>query len=91
MVKIDFDEKFKRTVSKIKDGLIKERIDKLIVKIIARPTIGKPMRNNRKGTREVYLSPYRLSYAYDRNNDTIIILAIFLSNSENKHIKIGNF
>ena len=70
MVKIDFDEHFKRTVSKIKDFSIRERIEKLIIKIKNNPRIGKPMRHNRKETREVYLPLFRLSYAYNRNSDT---------------------
>ena len=77
MVKIDFDERFKRTLSKIKDSSIKERIEKLLIKIRNNPQIGKPMKHNRKGTREVYLPPFRLSYAYNRNNETIIILDLY--------------
>lgn len=37
---------------------------KLMDKIRAVPEIGKPMRNARKGTREVYLPPFRISYSY---------------------------
>ena len=77
MVKIDFDERFKKTISKIKDSVIKERIEKLIIKIKNNPQVGKPMKHNRKGTREVYLSPFRLSYAYNRDSDTIIILDFY--------------
>ena len=77
MVKIDFDEHFKRTISKIKDSSIKERIKKLIIKIKNNPQVGKPMKHNRKGTREVYLPPFRLSYAYNKNSDTIIILDFY--------------
>lgn len=77
MVKIDFDEHFKRTISKIKDSSIKERIEKLVIKIINNPQIGKPMKHNRKGTREVYLPPFRLSYAYNKTTDTIIVLDLY--------------
>lgn len=77
MVKIDFDERFKKTISKIKDSLIKERIEKLVIKIRNNPQIRKPMKHNRKGTREVYLTPFRFSYAYDRNRNTIIILDFY--------------
>ncbi|MEK6824048.1 MAG: type II toxin-antitoxin system RelE/ParE family toxin [Nanoarchaeota archaeon] len=77
MVRIDFDENFKRTVSKIKDNSIRERIEKLLIKIRDNPEIGKPMRHNRKGTREVYLSPFRLSYAYNKANDIIVILDLY--------------
>ena len=77
MVKIEFDEHFKRAISKIKDSSIKGRIEKLIIKIKNNPAIGKPMKHNRKGTREVYLTPFRLSYAYNKNSDTIIILEFY--------------
>jgi mRNA-degrading endonuclease RelE of RelBE toxin-antitoxin system len=77
MVKIDFDENFKRTISKIKDSLIIERVQKLILKIKENPEIGKPMRHNRKGTREVYLHPFRLSYAYNKTEDVLIILDFY--------------
>ncbi|MBI2631574.1 type II toxin-antitoxin system RelE/ParE family toxin [Candidatus Pacearchaeota archaeon] len=77
MVKIDFDEHFKRTVSKIKNFSIKDRIEKLIIKIKNNLQVGKPMKHNRKGTREVYLQPFRLSYAFNKNNDTIVILDFY--------------
>jgi len=77
MVKVDFDESFRRTVSKIKDASIKGRIEKLIRKIIDNPEIGKPMRHNRKGTREIYLLPFRLSYSYNKANDVIVILDFY--------------
>ena len=77
MVKIDFDDNFKKTIFKLKDNSIKERIKKLIIKISNNPEIGKPMRHNRKGTREVYLPPFRLSYAYDKINDIIVILDLY--------------
>ena len=37
-----------------------ERAEKLIIKIMNNPEVGKPMRFDRKGTREVYLPPLRL-------------------------------
>ena len=77
MVRVDFDEHFKRAISKIKDASIKERIEKLIFKIKNNPEIGKPMKHNRKGTRELYLPPFRLSYAYDKTNNVIIILNFY--------------
>ncbi|MEK6850318.1 MAG: type II toxin-antitoxin system RelE/ParE family toxin [Nanoarchaeota archaeon] len=77
MVKIDFDENFKRTVSKIKDMSVKSRIEKLLFKIKDNPEIGKPMKHNRKGTRELYLPPFRLSYAHDKNNGIVVILDLY--------------
>ena len=77
MVKIDFDEQFKRTVSKIKEVSIKDRILKLINKIEENPEIGKPMKHNRKGTRELYLPPFRLSYAYNKTDNIVVILDFY--------------
>ncbi|MEK6847063.1 MAG: type II toxin-antitoxin system RelE/ParE family toxin [Nanoarchaeota archaeon] len=77
MVRIDFDEHFKKVVSKIKDKSITNRIEKLLIKIKNNPEIGKPMRNLRKGTREVYLQQFRLSYAYNRVNEIVVILDFY--------------
>jgi len=77
MVNVDYDSKFKEILSKIKDELFRIKIEKQIKKIINNPEVGKPMRNVRKGTREVYIQPYRLSYAYLKNENLIIFLDIY--------------
>ena len=77
MVKVEFDERFMRAVSKIKDASVRERVEKLLFKIRDNPEIGKPMRHNRKDTRELYLAPFRLSYAYDRVRDVVIMLDLY--------------
>jgi len=77
MVKILFDENFKKTFSKIKDSLLKRRIINQIEKIRKNPQIGKPMRFSRKGTRELYLSPFRLSYKLIIEEETIEILDLY--------------
>ena len=77
MVKIDYKPAFKHFFNKIKDKLSKEKIIKQIEKIILNPEVGKPMKNIRKGTRELYINPYRLSYAYLSNEDKIIILDLY--------------
>ena len=46
-----------------------------ILKIINSPEIGKPMRYSRKGTREVYVLHFRLSYYY--LDDKIIFLDLY--------------
>ena len=69
-------DKFKGIKSKLdKSYLI--RLEKLIRKIIENPEIGKPMRHERKDTREIYLPPFRVSYAYDKSSDTLIFLSIY--------------
>ena len=82
MVRLDYDEHFKGVISKIKDSSIKERIEKLIIKIINNPEIRKPMRNLRKGTREMYAGSFRLSYAYDKNNQIIVLLDFYYKDEQ---------
>ena len=77
MVEVIFDEKFKNLFSKIKDPLTKEKIIKQITKIKENPEIGKPMRFSRKGTREIYISPFRLSYLYDYAKQIVYILDLY--------------
>ncbi|MEK6834682.1 MAG: type II toxin-antitoxin system RelE/ParE family toxin [Nanoarchaeota archaeon] len=74
---IEHTDLFKRKVTKIKHQEFKLRVKKQIEKIIGDPEIGKPMRVDRKGTREVYISPYRLSYAYLKEEDRIIFLDLY--------------
>ena len=62
---------------KIKDASIKERIEKLLIKIRNNPEIGKSMKHNRKGTREVYLPPFRISYSYNKRDDILYLLVIY--------------
>ena len=76
MVKIVFTEKFENKLKK-SDEIMKIKLKKQIQKIIENPEIGKPMRYNRKGTREVYVNPFRLSYSYSQKNDEIIFLTIY--------------
>ena len=77
MVKIDYDPKFIKSFSKIKHKGFQEQIIKAIDKIKQNPEIGKPMRFSRKGTREVYISSFRLSYAYLKDEDKIIVLDLY--------------
>ena len=77
MVKVKFDPSFKKIFSKIKDKSLKDKIIKQILKIKENPEFGKPMKYSRKGTREIYVSPYRLSYIYNEKEDIIILLDIY--------------
>ena len=74
---IDRTDRFIKTFSKIKDSAIKKHVTKQIQKIIAIPEIGKPMRYARKGTRELYVSPFRISYAYLKEENKIIFLDLY--------------
>jgi len=75
VVDVIFDSFFKKEFKKIKDSGIKEKIIKQISKIKNNPKIGKPMRYSRKGTRELYIPPFRLSYKTDE--ETVYILALY--------------
>lgn len=74
MVIIAFGSNFQKTFSKIKDPLLKLKVLKQLEKIKENPETGKPMRNTRKGTQELYISPYRLSYVFLKNESKIVIL-----------------
>ena len=59
------------------DKSLKIKLKKLMLKIEANPHFGKPMRFERKGTRELYINPFRLSYTYDPNEDHLTFLDIY--------------
>lgn len=75
MVSVIFDPVFKKNFMKIKDNAVKERIIKQVAKIKDNPEIGKPMMYDRKGTRELYIPPFRLSYAVE--GEVVYILALY--------------
>ena len=69
-------DSFKKIKSKLDKSYL-DRVEKIILKIIQNPEIGKPMKHNRKGTREVYVSPFRLSYSYDLNEELLTFLDFY--------------
>lgn len=79
MVNVKFDDNFQRTISKIKDQEMQKSVKNKIKKIIENPEIGKPMRNVRKGTREVYIGggTFRISYVYYKEQDLIEFLDFY--------------
>ena len=77
MVEIFFGDNFTKTFSQIKDQLTKIKIRKQIQKLRANPTAGKPMRHERKGTRELYIKPFRLSYVYISSEDRIVLWDLY--------------
>lgn len=56
---------------------MKEKIIKQIYKLKFAPEIGKPMRYERRGTRKLYISPYRLAHFYNKEKNKIIILDLY--------------
>ncbi|MAF50726.1 MAG: hypothetical protein CMH64_01415 [Nanoarchaeota archaeon] len=77
MLETEFKSNFLRKISKIRDEFTKEKIKKQVKKIVENPEIGKPMKNVRKGTREVYVSPFRLSYKYLKEENKVILLDLY--------------
>ena len=77
MVSVAYEYIFEKQVKKIKDTLLKEKVKKQIAKIVHTPDIGKPMRFGRKGTREVYIAPFRLSYLYIPEEDKIVFAELY--------------
>jgi len=77
MVKIIYDSLFEKKVKKIKDNVLKIKVKKQILKIAQSPEIGRPMKFGRKGIREVYIKPFRLSYLYIKEEDKIIFLDLY--------------
>lgn len=77
MVDVAYDSLFEKTIGRIKDTMLMKKVKNQIKKIIEDPETGKPMRYERKGTREVYIKPFRLSYVYFKEEEKIVFLEIY--------------
>lgn len=77
MVIVEFDPFFEKKISKIKHELIKLKVKKQVAKVVNNPEIGKPMMYNRKGTRELYIPPFRLVYVYTKEEDKIVFIELY--------------
>jgi mRNA-degrading endonuclease RelE of RelBE toxin-antitoxin system len=82
MLTVEYTDDFLKTIKKIKDLSVKEKIKKQIKKIIEQPEIGKPMRYARKGTRELYIGPYRLAYVYLKYDKKVVFLILYHKNKQ---------
>lgn len=71
------DLRFEKLVKRIKGNALKEKVKKQIIKIVENHEAGKPMRYARKGRREVYVKPFRLSYMYIKNEDKVVFLDLY--------------
>jgi mRNA-degrading endonuclease RelE of RelBE toxin-antitoxin system len=76
MVEVEYKPEFLKIISKL-DNFIKEKVKKQVAKIVNNPEIGKPMKHERKGTRELYIKPFRLSYAYLKEENKILMLDLY--------------
>ena len=77
VARVDKTDEFVKTLQKIRDEAVKEKVKKQILKILENPETGKPMQYSRKGTREVYVSPFRLSYTYIPEENKVILLELY--------------
>ena len=69
---IAYTHKFEHDVRRLRDGLLKERLEKQIRKIAESPEAGKPLRYGLKGEWAVRIQPFRLIYAVQ--GDRLILL-----------------
>ena len=77
MLTVEYTDGLLKTIRKIKDASIKEKIKIQIAKILEHPEIGKPMRYARKETRELYIGSYRIAYTYYKEEKKIILLDLY--------------
>ena len=76
MIRIETSAKFEKIIDKL-DKNIKLQINKQIDKILNNPEIGKPMMYARKGTRELHVGSFRLSYSFDVKENLIYLLDFY--------------
>ena len=69
---IVYTDKFERDVKKIRDNLLREKLQKQVRKIVDDPEFGKPLRYGLKGEWTIRIAPYRLIYAIQ--GDRLILL-----------------
>ena len=74
MLDVEYNFDILKKIEKVKDKSVKEQVKKQIKKIIEDPEKGKPMKNARKGTRELYVGSFRISYAYSEDENKIVFL-----------------
>jgi mRNA-degrading endonuclease RelE of RelBE toxin-antitoxin system len=77
MLAVEHNHNFLKKTHRINDKSVKERVKNQIKKILENPEIGKPMRYARKGTRELYIGSFRLSYVYSKSENKIIFLDLY--------------
>lgn len=77
MARIRFEKSFLNSAWKMRHKEVFFQVFLQAAKIINDPDVGKPMMHERKGTREVYVGSFRLSYCYDIENDLIVFLDLY--------------
>jgi mRNA-degrading endonuclease RelE of RelBE toxin-antitoxin system len=77
MVRVCYEPRFEKLIMRIKDSLLRIKLKKQIQKVINNPKSGKPMSYGRRGTRELYIKPFRLSYLYLENKNTVVFADLY--------------
>ncbi len=72
MVKIVPSSSFKKSVKHL-DTQQREKLAKIIEKIISKPDLGKPLKYLR-GERSLRIKPFRVVYAYRKDSKTLYLL-----------------
>lgn len=75
-MRLNYHPYFEKLFLKL-DNFTKEKVINQLIKIRNDPEVGKPMKFNRNGTREVYIKPFRLSYIYNKAEDRVVILDLY--------------
>ncbi len=70
---IFFEKEFSKHYKKIKDKDLRQRIDKIILKLKQNPNLGKPLRYSHKNHRSLRAGKYRIIYKI--NDNKIFILS----------------
>ena len=76
-IQVEKSDRFLKFMKSISKSPLFDIAEKRIIKIINDPEVGKPMRFGRKGTREVYIKPFRISYYWSKDENLIIFLDIY--------------
>jgi len=72
MVEIIPSSEFKKSVKHL-DSLNREKLEKIIRKILEEPEIGKPLKYGR-GERTIRIKPFRLIYSFRKDKDILYLL-----------------
>ena len=79
MVIIIPSSKFKKAVKHL-DSKQREKLEKIIKKILNEPDIGKPLKYSR-GERSLRIKPFRIIYSFRKDTETLYLLKFEHRNS----------
>lgn len=72
MVEIVPSSEFKKAVKHL-DNLQRDKLEKIIIKILEEPEVGKPLKYGR-GERTIRIKPFRLIYSFRKDTQTLYLL-----------------